>query len=164
MVSEVCTGSRLVMGTQGYIAPEVVRGEAATPAADSYSLGVMFVYLLTGIWYEPGSKVFKLLETLEYRWMDVLPRLLSETPADRPTNLKELAATLRSVPVAPVKVEEPKEPPRRRRGLFIALASAAVLVVAALGFFFFSHRTAGPSSADFGDAFGSHGVFVTDKP
>ena len=59
MVSEAATSARLMMGTQGYMAPEVARGEEATPAADSYSLGVMFVYLLTGIWYEPGSKVFK---------------------------------------------------------------------------------------------------------
>ena len=75
IVSEASTAARLVMGTQGYMAPEVARGKEATPAADSYSMGVMFVYLLTGIWYEPGSKVFKLLETLEYRWIDVLPRL-----------------------------------------------------------------------------------------
>ena len=50
MVSEAVTGARLVMGTQGYMAPEVVWGGEATPASDSYSLGVMFVYLLTGIW------------------------------------------------------------------------------------------------------------------
>ena len=84
------------MGTQGYMAPEVASGKEATPAADSYSLGVMFVYLLTDIWYEPGSKVFKLLETLEYRWIDVLPRLLAEDPAERPTNLSELVEQLRS--------------------------------------------------------------------
>ena len=181
MVSEVCTGSRLVMGTRGYIAPEVVRGEAATPAADSYSLGVMFVYLLTGIWYEPGSKVFKLLETLEYRWIDVLPRLLSENPADRPTNLKGLAASLRSQLHEPVSADardarpyqdRPKEVGSRvsrdrsgwQRFVAFALAGIAALVLVALVFFFISYRSAEPSSADFADAFGSHGVFVTDKP
>ena len=113
MVSEAVTSARLMMGTQGYMAPEIARGEEATPAADSYSLGVMFVYLLTGIWYEPGSKVFKLLETLEYRWIDVLPRLLSENPAERPTNLSELVETLRSAPAA--EPEKAEEPPRRER-------------------------------------------------
>ena len=98
MVSEATTVARFVMGTQGYMAPEFARGEEATPAADSYSLGVMFVYLLTGIWYEPGSKVFKLLETLEYRWIDVLPRLLSMDPTERPTNLSELVEQLRNAP------------------------------------------------------------------
>lgn len=32
MVSEVSTCARIVMGTQGYMAPEVTRGDAATPA------------------------------------------------------------------------------------------------------------------------------------
>ena len=49
MVSEAVTGARLVMGTQGYMAPEVVWGGEATPASDSYSLGVMFVYLLGAV-------------------------------------------------------------------------------------------------------------------
>ena len=165
MVSEAGTGVRLVMGTQGYMAPEVARGEEATPAADSYSLGVMFVHLLTGLWYEPGSKVFKLLETLEYRWKDVLPRLLSENPADRPTNLTELAASMRSGPVAaPEKEIESGKQSRRKRGLTFAVAAAALLIIAAVGFFIVSQRSAASSSADFGDAFGSHGVFVTDKP
>ena len=43
------TGSRLVVGTQGYMPPEVVRGETATPAADVYALGVVFFKLLTGV-------------------------------------------------------------------------------------------------------------------
>ena len=40
MVSEAVTGARLVMGTQGYMAPEVAWGGEATPASDSYSLSV----------------------------------------------------------------------------------------------------------------------------
>ena len=94
MVSEVCTGSRLVMGTQGYIAPEVVRGEAATPAADSYSLGVMFVYLLTGMWYERGSQLLKMLSTYKYAWHAVLPDLLESDPNQRPIKLTPLVYKL----------------------------------------------------------------------
>jgi serine/threonine protein kinase len=159
MVSEAVTSARLMMGTQGYMAPEVARGEEATPAADSYSLGVMFVYLLTGIWYEPGSKVFKLLETLEYRWIDVLPRLLSENPAERPTNLSELVEQLRSVPAAePEKVEEP-EPPRRKRRVLLALAGAAAVVVAVVGYFVFSHRSESVAADDFDAAFSAVGIY-----
>ena len=150
MVSEAATVARLVMGTQGYMAPEVARGKEATPAADSYSLGVMFVYLLTGIWYEPGSKVFKLLETLEYRWIDVLPRLLSEDPAERPTNLLELVEQLHSVPgPKQEKAEEPEVPPRRKRSGFLALAGAAAAVAAAVGYFVFFNRSAPPAIDDF---------------
>ena len=160
MISEASTAARLVMGTQGYMAPEVARGEAATPAADSYSLGVMFVYLLTGIWYEPGSKVFKLLETLEYRWIDVLPRLLSENPAERPTNLSELVEQLRITPAdEQEKTEVSEAPPRRKHHVFLAFAGAAVLVAAVAGYFLFSHRSASSSVDDFDAAFSARGIY-----
>ena len=169
MVSEAVTSARLMMGTQGYMAPEIARGEDATPAADSYSLGVMFVYLLTGIWYEPGSKVFKLLETLEYRWIDVLPRLLSENPAERPTKLSELVETLRrarrSRPTEIVaRAESLPEadalrPPRRKRRVLLALAGAAVLVAAVAGYFLFSHRSESSAADDFDAAFSAVGIY-----
>ena len=162
MVSEAATVARLVMGTQGYMAPEVARGKEATPAADSYSLGVMFVYLLTGIWYEPGSKVFKLLETLEYRWIDVLPCLLAENPAERPTNLSELVELLRSVPTAAPeeKSEEPESPPRRRRRVILALAGAAAVVAAVVGYFvFFSRSVPSATDSSFDAAFSVRGIY-----
>ena len=160
MVSEAVTGARLVMGTQGYMAPEVVWGGEATPASDSYSLGVMFVYLLTGIWYTPASKAFKLLEALEYRWIDVLPRLLSVNPAERPTNLLELVETLRSAPVAePERVADMKAPPRRKRRVLFALAGAAAVVAAAIGYFVFSQRSAPAAIDDFDAAFSANGIY-----
>lgn len=169
MVSEAATSARLMMGTQGYMAPEVARGEEATPAADSYSLGVMFVYLLTGIWYEPGSKVFKLLETLEYRWIDVLPRLLAEDPSQRPTNLSELVETLRrarrSRPTEIVaRAESLPEadalrPPRKKRRVLFALAGAAAVAVAAIGYFVFSQRSAPAAIDDFDAAFSANGIY-----
>ena len=161
MVSEAAVGARLVMGTQGYMAPEVASGKEATPAADSYSLGVMFVYLLTGIWYEPGSKVFRLLETLEYRWIDVLPRLLAEDPAERPTNLSELVEQLRSAPAAEQeKADEPKKaPPRRKRRVLLALAGAAAVVAAVVGCFVFFSRSAPSATDDFDTAFGLRGIY-----
>ncbi|MCR5839716.1 MAG: serine/threonine protein kinase [Kiritimatiellae bacterium] len=160
MVSEAVTGARLVMGTQGYMAPEVVWGGEATPASDSYSLGVMFVYLLTGIWYTPASKAFKLLEALEYRWIDVLPRLLSVNPAERPTNLLELVETLRSAPVIEQeKEEEPEAPPRRKRRVLFALAGAAAVVAAAIGYFVFSQRSATAAIDDFDAAFSANGIY-----
>jgi len=165
MVSEATTVARLVMGTQGYMAPEVAGGKEATPAADSYSLGVMFVYLLTGIWYEPGSKVFKLLETLEYRWIDVLPRLLSEDPMERPTNLSELVELLRSTPSAErEKADEPEAPPRRKRSAFLAFAGAAAVAVAVVGYFVFSNRSVSAAIDDFDAAFSVRGIFEESRP
>ena len=85
---------RLVMGTAGYMAPEVRRGREATAAADSYSLGVMFAYLLTGMWYERGSKVLQLLEGFDFGWGEILPLLLAENPAERAKDLVPLAHRL----------------------------------------------------------------------
>ncbi len=159
MVSEAATSARLMMGMQGYMAPEIVRGEEATPAADAYSIGVMFVYLLTGIWYEPGSKVFKLLETLEYRWIDVLPRLLAEDPAERPANLSELVETLRGAPAADSEKEEKPEAPRQKRRVLFALAGAAAVAVAAIGYFVFSQRSAPAATDDFDAVFSTNGIY-----
>ena len=120
----------------------------------------MFVYLLTGIWYEPGSKVFRLLETLEYRWIDVLPRLLAENPAERPTNLSKLVETLKSAPAAELeKAVAPKAPPRRKRRVFLALAGVAALVAAIAGYFLFSHRPASSATDDFDAAFSVGGIY-----
>lgn len=171
IVSEAATSARLVMGTQGYMAPEVARGKEATPAADSYSLGVLFVYLLTGIWYEPGSKVFKLLESLEYRWVDVLPRLLAEDPAERPSNLSELVEQLRSSTAA--EQESPVKPPqapsrrKRRRGflvlawvaIIIAVLAAAVVGYLALASHSASEAPAPAAADDFDAAFSARGIY-----
>ena len=76
------------------MAPEVARGEVATPAADVYAFALMSVYLLTGVWYEPGSRALELLETLELPWSQVLPQMLAEDPGERPSELRALAKRL----------------------------------------------------------------------
>ena len=87
---------RMVLGTSGFMAPEVRQGHAATAAADAYSLGVMFVYLLTGMWYAHGSKALQLLEGFDYDWGEVLPRLLDRNPETRATDIVSMAQRLRA--------------------------------------------------------------------
>ena len=77
------TGTRPIMGTYFYLAPEVRAGEPATSAADLYALGVLFFRLLTGMWYEPGANVSDMLAPFSMFWRERLPRLLSEDPAKR---------------------------------------------------------------------------------
>ena len=85
------TGTRPVMGTYFYLAPEVRAGLAVTPAADWYALGVLFFRLLTGMWYEPptastevgerkAASPFDLLLAFDSFWQTNLPRLLSDNP------------------------------------------------------------------------------------
>lgn len=86
----------LVMGTEGFMAPEVLRGQPATAAADTYALGVTFFRLLTGIWYEPDTNALNLLAPFDVAWSKVLPPMLARNPAERPTRLLPLADQLRT--------------------------------------------------------------------
>jgi len=94
IVQEVVSGKRLLMGTAGYLAPEVARGDMPTAAADVYALGVLFIYLLTGMWYAPGSKVAELLKEMDCRWEEVLPPMVASEPCDRPKDLTALSRIL----------------------------------------------------------------------
>lgn len=86
----------LIMGTEGYMGPEILRGEAATAASDTYALGITFFRLLTGMWYEQGTNALKLLEPFDSAWMEILPRMLDADPKKRPANLTVLADRLKS--------------------------------------------------------------------
>jgi len=77
------TEARTIMGSVMYLAPELRRGEKATPASDAYALGVTFYRLLTGIWYEPGPVADGLVSEFGRRWRRALRRLLSPEPAAR---------------------------------------------------------------------------------
>ena len=158
----------LVLGTRGYMAPEVERGEEATPASDSYSLAVMVVYLLIGVWYEPGSRALELLETLELPWAQVLPQMLADDPKERPTDLSALAKLL-EVPVSEARtVVRPNGHQRQGRSparkLVIGAGLAAAVVALAAAWFAFRKPAAPPSAEDFFcEAFGAEGIYEVLK-
>ncbi len=74
---------RPVFGTTNYLAPEVCKGEPATPASDLYSLGVLTLKLLSGFNYQLGVNLSLMLRPFSPCWSDVLPILLSEDPKQR---------------------------------------------------------------------------------
>ena len=126
IASQGAATGNLVMGTSGYIAPEVKRGEDATPAADAYSLGVVFFRLLTGVWYENGPNVWTLLDPFEPAWREILRRLLAEDPRERPIPLAPMAQMLNG--------DSHKTQSGRRISIRIIgiILAAAVLVFAAV--------------------------------
>ena len=83
MATDATTLSRIVFGTANYLAPEVRRGDAATPAADIYALGVTLFRLLTGVWYEPDTNALELLKSFDPAWRKIFPALLAVDPRRR---------------------------------------------------------------------------------
>ncbi len=94
-----------VLGTPGYMAPEQILGEEATPASDIFATACVFVYSLIGRDLFDGADVKEILTKVVREDPDlsevpvgaslrpVLTRALSKDPADRPT-AEELASAL----------------------------------------------------------------------
>ena len=171
IVSDGKTESKLIMGTEGYMAPEVLAGHDATPAADVYSLGVMFFHLLTGLWYEPGTKALALLDGFKSRWRDVLSRMLSVDPQERPLPLSDLPRQLQPVESTGDSVPvPPKSPPSRfafvKRWWFIAVAGVALVAVAVVAIVVFRSKInelPPPAQDDFGELFSASDVFRPEE-
>ena len=88
-------GKNPLMGSLGYMAPELEMGQPASEASDWYSLGVLVFKLLTGVWYDAHMAVRETLETYDPVWLQILPKLLHANPQGREclswTELKEAA-------------------------------------------------------------------------
>ena len=76
-------GRSLVMGSVGYMAPELEMGVAASPQSDWYALGVITYRLLTGTWCDARTDVLAALSTYDPVWRRILPKLLHANPQGR---------------------------------------------------------------------------------
>ena len=76
-------GHKTVMGSVGYMAPEVEMGVAASRQSDWYALGVLIFRLLTGVWCDARTDVVADLETYNPTWLQILPKLLHLNPSGR---------------------------------------------------------------------------------
>ena len=107
--------SRKVMGSVMYLAPELRRGEKATPASDAYALGVTFYRLLTGTWYEPGPVADGLIAEFGREWIRALRRILSAAPSAR----------------LPIPSVDLSRRPAKSRWLVVAVCAAVTAQIAA---------------------------------
>lgn len=171
IVSDGKTETKLVMGTEGYMAPEVLRGQDATPAADVYSLGVMFFHLLTGLWYEPGTRALALLDSFKYRWRDILSRMLSVDPQDRPLPLSDLPRQLQPIEspedLVPTKLKRPALWGGFWKRWYFILAAAVVVLALVIATMVLlrsnSKELLPPSEDDFNELFSSSDVFQPEE-
>ena len=124
VATDPADAKKLMMGTGGYLAPELLRGEEASAASDVYALGVAFFRLLTGIWYEPGTDALRLLAPLDGPWREVLPPMLDADPARRPLRLVEFLGNVRTRRTRPARA-------KLSRRMFIAALGAAALALLA---------------------------------
>ncbi len=76
-------GRSLVMGSLGYMAPEIEMGMPASPKSDWYALGVIAYKLLTGMWCDAKTDVGGTLETYDPVWKRIIPKLLHSNPEGR---------------------------------------------------------------------------------
>ena len=80
---KVREGRSLVMGSVGYLAPELELGVEASPQSDWYALGVIVYRLLTGTWCDARTDVLKALDSYEPAWRRIVPALLHSNPQGR---------------------------------------------------------------------------------
>ena len=80
---KVRDGRSLVMGSLGYMAPELEMGVEASRESDWYALGVIVFKLLTGAWCDSRTDLVKSLETYDPVWSRILPKLLHSNPRGR---------------------------------------------------------------------------------
>ena len=124
-------GNKPVMGSLGYMAPEVEMGAPATDKSDWYALGVITFRLLTGTWCDSRTNVADMLSSYDPVWMKILQLLLHSNPegrkclsyAEERANLDELRL---------IAFEDEVESVKRRMRMFswvtvFAVAGAVVL-------------------------------------
>jgi len=76
-------GKSPLMGSLGYMAPELEMGVAASPQSDYYALGVIVYRLLTGTWCDARTDITGGLETYDPVWRQIIPKLLHANPRGR---------------------------------------------------------------------------------
>jgi len=125
------TGTNHAVGTPNYMAPEIISGEAASPASDVYSLGVPLHTLIEGsppfrrptmlgiLQAQVGAPVPR-LENIPKPLSDLVARCLSKDPSNRPEDGDSLRRSLETVQgFGECRALEPGDPSLPPGGSFV---------------------------------------------
>jgi len=129
-------GRAPVMGSVGYMAPELEMGVKATPQSDWYALGVIAYRLLTGTWCDSRTDVVSSLETFDPAWRAIIPKLLHSNPEGRECLSfaeERAAARERAEAAAEKRLDRAKARGRLARHVARFAAAAAILASLAAG-------------------------------
>ncbi|MCG8584178.1 MAG: serine/threonine protein kinase, partial [Pirellulales bacterium] len=114
MLGRLLQGKGKVQGTMSYMAPEQIRGESIDARADIYSFGCLLFELLTGKTPYAGDSSQDLLKkhlraavpsvkaantAVSDEAAKIVQNTLAKKPDDRPQSMREVALTLKAIPL-----------------------------------------------------------------
>jgi len=141
-------GTARLVGTPLYLAPEIFRGQPASPASDLYSLGVLLFHLATGEFPVTAGNMQQLSRAhgnaqrrrmrdlrpdLPASFVQVVERAVDAEPSARFASAGEMEAALRDASDGFARTRTdavPVAPPAKLRPFWIVASAAAVVVLA----------------------------------
>jgi predicted Zn finger-like uncharacterized protein len=122
------TQAGVLIGSPGYMAPELVRGGVTDPRADLFSLGCVLYRMCTGVLPFPGTDVISILAAIATETprpireqhpavppalAELVMRMLSKDPAGRPSSARAVCDALSDIEAESAK--RPAEVPSAER-------------------------------------------------
>ncbi|MEV4094964.1 serine/threonine-protein kinase [Streptosporangium saharense] len=169
IVGDESLASQAILGTPAFMAPEQVRGEPLTPAADVYAWGGVIAFAGTGRLPfgggSPSEVLYRIvnegpnLDGLEDRMRAVVERAMAKDPGRRPSAGQLLGELIGGspTPATATQVVERSwtvtvpEAPRRRWPWILGAATLATAVAAGVALYL-NRQEPLPYRADFGDS------------
>lgn len=130
-IIKIREGRSLVMGSVGYMAPELEMGVDASVQSDWYALGVIVYRLLTGDWCDSRTDLAGVLDGYDPVWKRIIPRLLHSNPSAREClsyALEKKADAEKAESAAEERYLREKARGRDARHLFRYAAAAALML------------------------------------